>query len=100
MIGVSLETPTNGWVKVKIDVSRRPEMKSAFIEYVMTTIGTSLWQRAKKIRDYSILVVKCLAVLKAILISSQKDIQRIIIQIDSTLVFNSINGRIYAPKAL
>lgn len=52
--------------------------------------------RSNRLGDYSILVVGCLTVLEAILIATQKGIQRIIIQSDSR--FNSINGNIGVPK--
>lgn len=53
--------------------------------------------RSKKL-DCPILVDECLAVPEAILMAIQKGIQQIIIQNDSQLIINSINGKIRVQK--
>lgn len=56
--------------------------------------------RSKRLEDCPILVPECLAGREVILMTIQKDIQRIIIQNDSQLVVNSIYEEIGVSKVI
>lgn len=60
-----------------------------------TTLRTPFLLRAKEL---FILMAECLPTREAILLTIQKDLHRIIIQSDSLLIINFVNGKIHVLK--
>lgn len=52
----------------------------------------------KRLGDYLILMTECLGVREVILMAIQEGIKWIIIQSDSILIVNSVNGTVGVPK--
>lgn len=52
----------------------------------------------KRIGDCSILVAECLAIQEVLVMTTQNDLHRIIIESDSQLVINVVHGKRSIPK--
>lgn len=92
-------TPDKNWIKINVDASRRDELRSTTIGYIIRDSDVSFLKTySGKIGDYPVLVVECEAIRQAILEAIRMKRHKVYINSDSQIVVNAVNKKMIVPK--
>lgn len=93
--------PDKDWIKINTDASRRYDILSITIGYIIKDTEVRVMRTYnKKLEDCPILVAKCEAIREAIVTAITMGSSKICINTNSHIVVNAVKGKVTVPKVI
>lgn len=91
--------PDKEWIKINTDASRRYDLQSITIGYIIKDAEARVVRTSsKKLGDCSILVAECEAAREAMMAAIMMGSLKVCINTDSQIIVNAVKGKVTIPK--